>query len=70
LVYNDWVWKERNTLELEQFVKFSNNQDILHIPCSYLNNFASIGAIVPLASFRNLVDMPSIPLESDEMKCF
>jgi len=28
-----------------------------------LNNFASIGAIVPLASFRNLVDMPSIPLD-------
>jgi len=26
-----------------------------------LNNFASIGAIVLLASFRNLVDMPSIP---------
>jgi len=25
-----------------------------------LNNFASIGAIVPLASFRNLVDMPSL----------
>jgi len=27
------------------------------------NNIASIGAIVPLASFRNLVDMPSIPLD-------
>ena len=26
-------------------------------------NFASIGVIVPLASFRNLVDMPSIPLD-------
>ena len=26
-----------------------------------LNNFASIGAIMPLASFRNLVDMPPIP---------
>jgi len=50
-------------LELEQLVKFSNNQDILHIPYSSLNNFANIGAIVPLASFRNLVDMPSIPLD-------
>jgi len=28
-----------------------------------LNNFAGIGAIVPLASFRDLVDMPSIPLD-------
>jgi len=28
-----------------------------------LNNFASIGAIVPLAIFRNLVDKPSIPLD-------
>ena len=28
-----------------------------------LNNFSSIGAVVPLASFRNLVDMPSIPLD-------
>ena len=28
-----------------------------------LNNFASIGAIAPLASYRNLVDIPSIPLD-------
>jgi len=28
-----------------------------------LSNFTSIGAIVPLASFRNLVYMPSIPLD-------
>jgi len=36
-----------------------------HSPHSILllNNFASIGAIVLLASLRNLVDMPSIPLD-------
>jgi len=28
-----------------------------------LKIFASIGTIVPLASFRSLVDMPSIPLD-------
>ena len=41
-------------------MKFSNNQVILHIPLLLLNSFASFGAMVPLASFRNLVDIPSI----------
>ena len=35
-----------------------------------LNNFASIGAIVLLASFRNLVDMPSIPLDEVFLRLF
>ena len=50
-------------------MKFSNNQDILHIPysikqlCKYWGNRL-------LASFKNLVDMPSIPLDEVFLRLF
>jgi len=37
-----------------------NFQTIRIFSTFFTRNFASIGAIAPLASFRNLVDMPSI----------